>query len=149
MKIIATFFGAGYLPLIPGTFGSLAGILIAYFIYERPFLYALVLFILLAAGFLSCGAAERAFKKKDASFIVIDEVSGMVLALAFLPYYNLRVFVAGFIVFRILDSLKPEPAGRLQSLSGSPGVMADDIVAALYTNIVLQAALRLACFWIS
>ncbi|MBC8436428.1 MAG: phosphatidylglycerophosphatase A [Candidatus Omnitrophica bacterium] len=146
VKIISSFFGAGYLPFIPGTFGSLAGLFIFYFIGDSPFVYTLSVFILMAAGFMSCAAAERVFKKKDAGCIVIDEVCGMLLSLAFLPYYNLRVLFAGFIVFRILDSLKPYPAGRLQGLEGSLGVMVDDIVAALYTNIILQAALRLASF---
>lgn len=146
VKIISTFFGVGYLPFIPGTFGSLAGLFIFYFVRNNPFVYALSVFILMVAGLTSSAAAERVFKKKDASCIVIDEVCGMLLSLAFLPYYNLRVIFAGFIVFRILDSLKPYPAGRLQGLEGGLGVMADDIIAALYTNIILQAALRLASF---
>lgn len=100
-------------------------------------------------GFLVCGRAERVFGKKDARYIVIDEVSGMLLSLGFLPYYNIKVIIAGFLVFRILDSLKPYPAWQLQGLKGSLGVMSDDIIAGIYTNVVLQLALKLASFWAS
>ena len=146
VKIISSFLGVGYLPFIPGTFGSLAGLAVFYLIKDNAFIYALSIFILLILGLITSGAAEKVFKKKDASCIVIDEVCGMLLSLAFLPYYNIKVVFSGFIIFRILDSLKPYPAGRLQGLAGGLGVMADDIVASLYTNIVLQAALRLVSF---
>ncbi|MFH0762715.1 MAG: phosphatidylglycerophosphatase A [Candidatus Omnitrophota bacterium] len=146
VKTITTFFGVGYLPFVPGTFGSLAGLFVFCLIKDNAFIYALSIVVLLILGLSVSGAAERIFKKKDASCIVIDEVCGMLLSLAFLPYYNIKVVFIGFIIFRILDSLKPEPAGRLQGLQGGLGVVADDIIAGLYTNIVLQAALRLASF---
>ena len=141
IKLISTFFYTGYLPLIPGTFGSMAGLLVFYLIKDNTSVFALVTFVILILGFAVTSEAENIFRRKDASCIVIDEVSGMLLSLLFLPY-SARVVVIAFFLFRILDTLKPYPAGRLQNLKGSLGIMSDDIVAALYTNIILQLALR-------
>lgn len=96
-------------------------------------------------GFLLSGRAEKIFNKKDAGCIVIDEVSGMLLSLIFIPY-DIKLVIMAFILFRILDALKPFPSDRLQNLTGSIGIMSDDIVAGLYTNIILQVVLRLVSF---
>ena len=96
-------------------------------------------------GFLLTGRAEKIFNKKDARCIVIDEVSGMLLSLIFIPY-DVKLVIMAFVLFRILDTLKPFPSGRLERISGSMGIMSDDIVAGLYTNIILQVVLRLASF---
>jgi len=145
IKLISTFFYAGYLPLIPGTFGSLAGLFVFYLIKNNILILILATCVITILGFAVTGKAEAIFKKKDASYIVIDEVSGMLLSLLFLPY-DIKLVVIGFFLFRILDTLKPFPAGRLQNLKGSLGIMTDDIVAAVYTNIILQVVLRLASF---
>lgn len=128
--------------MVPGTFGSLAGILLFYLVRVNIILYSGLTFILIISGFLVTGKAEVIFKRKDAKFIVIDEVSGMLLSLIFLPY-SLRVVIIAFFLFRILDTLKPFPIGRLQHLKGGFGIMADDIIAGLYTNIILQAVLKI------
>jgi len=148
IKTISTFFYIGYLPFIPGTFGSIAGILLFYLIKDSLPVYALFTLSLIILGFLVTGKAEKILNKKDAKCIVIDEVCGMLLSLIFIPY-NIKTVIIAFILFRILDSLKPYPAARLQNLKGSRGIMADDIVAGLYTNIILQIILRLASFRIS
>lgn len=145
IKLISTFFYTGYLPLIPGTFGSMAGLLVFYLIKDNAFVLALVTSVILILGFVVTSEAENIFKRKDASCIVIDEVSGMLLSLLFLPY-SARIVVIAFFLFRILDTLKPYPAGRLQNIKGSLGIMSDDIVAALYTNIILQFVLRFISF---
>lgn len=92
------------------------------------------------------GKAERIFSKKDAKYIVIDEISGMLLSLIFIPYYNIKIVLVGFVLFRSLDALKPYPASRIQGLYGSLGVMGDDIIAGLYTNIILQILFKLRFF---
>ena len=145
---VSTFFGVGFLPLIPGTFGSIAGLSVYFLLKNSGINYLLFTCILIIIGFISSNAAEVILKKKDASCIVIDEVSGILLSLMFLPY-DLRLVVIGFFLFRIMDTLKPFPAGRLQNLKGGLGVMSDDIVAAIYTNIILQVVLRLASLRIS
>ncbi|MCX5695575.1 MAG: phosphatidylglycerophosphatase A [Candidatus Omnitrophica bacterium] len=137
LRLISTFFYVGYFPLIPGTAGSLAGVFIFLLVKNNTFAHILTLGGLLALGFFVGGRAERLMQKKDPSCIVIDEVCGMLLSLLFLPY-DIKFIVVAFVIFRILDTLKPYPVGRLERLKGSLGIMSDDIVAGLYTNIVLQ-----------
>ena len=74
--------------------------------------------------------------------IVIDEACGMLLSLFFVPY-SLFLAVLGFFLFRVFDILKPPPAKRMEKLTGSMGIMFDDIVAALYTNFILQIIARI------
>lgn len=145
VRILSTFFYVGYLPFIPGTFSSIVGIFIFLWIKENVFLYTLLAVIFIVTGLFVSGRAEKLFNKKDARCIVIDEASGMLLSLMFMPY-DLKLIIIGFILFRILDTLKPYPAGKLQELHGSIGIMGDDIVAGLYTNIILQFVLRCTSF---
>ncbi len=145
IKIISTFYYVGYLPLIPGTFGSLAAVGLYYLIKDSPLIYFTVTSAIIVLGFLVCSRAEEVFNKKDSRYIVIDEVAGMLIALSFLPY-DIRLVIIGFLIFRLLDTFKPYPACALESLKGGAGVMADDIVAGLYTNIILQIVLRFASF---
>ena len=140
-KVLATFFYAGFFPLVPGTFGSLVGLVLLFLIGNNFFIWVILAVILVILGFLVAGRAEIIFQQKDSRYIVIDEVAGIFLCMAFLPY-NAVLLVAGFFIFRLLDTLKPFPAGRLQNLKGSLGIMLDDLVAALYTNIILQIVLR-------
>jgi len=135
--------GLGYLPFMPGTFASIAGFLIFILIGANSTAYLLVAAAILAVGFFSCGRAEEMFGRKDSSRIVIDEVAGMLVALICIPY-DLKIAVLALVLFRILDIVKPFPANGLQRLRGSLGVMADDIVAGLYTNFILQLVLRFA-----
>jgi phosphatidylglycerophosphatase A len=114
-------------------------------LHQSAFLYIGSLLILILLGFLVCGEAEKIFNKKDARYIVIDEVIGMLLSLMFVPY-DIKLVIIAFFLFRLLDTLKPYPAGRLQEIKGSIGVLADDIIAGLYTNIILQVVLRFASF---
>lgn len=145
VKIISTFFYLGYLPFIPGTFASIAGVVLFYLIKDSVFMHPLLTLLFIILGLLVTTEAEKIFNKKDARCIVIDEISGMLLALLFIPY-DIRLIIVAFILFRILDALKPYPANKLQTMKGSIGIMGDDIVAGLYTNIILQVALRLATF---
>jgi len=144
-KTIATFFYAGHFPLVPGTFASLVGLILLFLLKGNFFIYGITVAVLLIVGFWSAGRAERIFQRKDARYIVIDEVAGMFLCMAFISY-DIKVLLTGFFLFRILDTLKPFPAGRLQNLQGSAGIMLDDLVAAFYTNIILQIVFRLASF---
>jgi len=137
VKLISTFFYIGYLPLAPGTYASLAGILIYFLIKDSLFCYASVTLGVTVAGFLISGAAEKTFSQKDARCIVIDEVSGMLLCFFLIPFHLVNL-ILGFALFRIFDITKPYPAKRIQNLNGSRGVMLDDIIAAIYTNIILH-----------
>jgi phosphatidylglycerophosphatase A len=123
----------------------MAGLVVFYLIKNNIFILILATCVITILGFFLTTEAEGIFKKKDASCIVIDEVSGMLLSLLFLPY-SIKIVIIAFFVFRILDTLKPYPAGLFQNLKGGAGIMSDDIVAGVYTNIILQIALRLASF---
>ncbi len=147
VSIITTFFYVGYLPFIPGTFGSLAGIGVYYLIKGSIVAYILVVSLLAVLGFLSAGQAEKVFNTKDPKYVVIDEVVGMLLSLLFFPlHHDLKVVIMGFFVFRLIDTLKPYPIGLIERLHGGKGIMGDDIMAGIYTNIVLQSVLRLVSF---
>jgi phosphatidylglycerophosphatase A len=88
------------------------------------------------------GEAEKIYKRKDASMIVIDEATGMLLSLFCVPFSMFAV-ILGFFLFRIFDILKPPPARRMEKLTGSLGIMFDDIIAAIYTNLILQIIFRI------
>ncbi len=160
---IATSLGLGYLPKAPGTWGSLAGILIyASTLFYLPLatasgapaslgarvawasMTALPLTLALAAG--GVWSADRVAKfsgRKDPQFVVIDEVSGQHLtyALALAPL-NWKYLLLGFILFRGFDIWKPFPARQAESLPGGLGIMADDWIAGAYAALVLLIARR-------
>lgn len=144
----STFLYVGYLPLAPGTFGSICGVFLFFLAGGNAFIYVLLTLLALISGFVFAGRAERILGIKDSSCIVIDEVSGMLISLMFIPL-DIKFVVIAFVLFRILDTLKPFPAGRLQDTKGSVGIMSDDIIAGIYTNIILQFVLRITSFRIS
>lgn len=143
IKLISTFFFVGYTPFVPGTAASLLACLLIFTLRNNQGIFLSLTLSLIIAGFLISRSAEKVFKRKDAAPIVIDEVGAMFLSLVFLPL-ELRVIFCAFLLFRIFDALKVFPAARLERLSGSYGIMLDDIIAALYTNLVLQIAIRFA-----
>jgi len=143
-KAIATVLFIGYFPLIPGTFASVAGV--GLFFLAGPSnspAYFLIIFLVILAGLFTCGRVEKILNKKDPGCIVIDEIMGMLISLSFMPR-DLRLIFIGFLFFRILDTLKPFPIGRIQHLRGALGVMGDDFIAAIYTNLLLQVVLNLS-----
>ncbi|MCK9432479.1 MAG: phosphatidylglycerophosphatase A [Candidatus Omnitrophica bacterium] len=141
---VSTVFFIGYLPLIPGTFGSLFGVGLFFSLRDASSpAYFLAAVSVIVLGFLTAGRTERMSNRKDPGYIVIDEVAGMLVGLAFMPSEP-RVVILGFLIFRILDTLKPYPASRLQNCHGAFGIMADDLAAGVYTNIVLRLGLLLS-----
>jgi phosphatidylglycerophosphatase A len=136
-KIIASVFYVGYLPVASGTQGSLAALVLYYFICHNAILMAAVIFVVIILGFIASGRVEKIFGEKDPGEIVIDEFSGMLISLYSLPP-TMGYVVAGFLLFRFFDIVKPKPIRNLEKLKGSLGIMSDDIVAGLYTNIILQ-----------
>jgi len=140
-RLISSVGFLGYMPIAPGTWGSLAGLAVAIAVRNDPIAVAVALVISLILGFAFSGRAERAIGRKDSSHIVIDEVAGMLITLLFVPY-DLKLILIGFLMFRILDTLKPFPANKLQELKGATGIMIDDIIAGLYANLILQVIHR-------
>jgi phosphatidylglycerophosphatase A len=122
---------------MPGTMGSLAGLLIYFIVKDNLPIYAFSMIFIFTLGILFSSEAERIYKRKDAQMIVIDEACGMMLSLFLVPY-NLWIAILGFVLFRVFDILKPPPAKAIEKFSGAFGVMFDDIIAAIYTNFILQ-----------
>jgi phosphatidylglycerophosphatase A len=133
---IATGGYVGYLREAPGTAGSVLGVVLSWILSQWSLHLQLGLltgaFIL---GVVTAGCAERWFGSKDHRAIVIDEIIGMVVALFALPF-RIGYVAAAFVLFRGLDILKPLPA--LEHLPGGWGIMCDDLVAAIITNLVLH-----------
>ena len=137
---IATVFGVGYAPIAPGTFGSAAGLLLWWLLPASTPVQAAAIIVLFVAGSWGGSVAERHFGRTDPGQVVADEVMGMLITL-FLNPVGWRGALAGFLLFRIFDVIKPYPANRLEQLHGGIGVMADDAMAAVYANLALRAAL--------
>ena len=138
---VATGLGSGYSPIAPGTAGSLVGLVLFWPLARRP--AAQVLAATVALTLLAVLAAHHVAKvlgRKDPGLVVVDEVAGQWVSLLFLPL-TLGTAVAAFLLFRLMDVLKPWPARDLEHLPGGWGIVADDIMAGVYANLLLRAAL--------
>jgi phosphatidylglycerophosphatase A len=143
VKLLATFFYLGKSPIAPGSVASIAGGLFYLILHDNLPVYALLTLAVVVLGFWAGGKMESIIKEKDPSSVVIDEVAGMMIALFFLPI-NISVMVTAYFLFRAFDMFKIYPARELENLGGSKGIMMDDVFAGIYTNIVMQIAVRWA-----
>jgi phosphatidylglycerophosphatase A len=136
---VATGFFIGNLPFAPGTFGSLIGLPLCFLLSRLDLLKSLIcilVFILFAMGIAS--AAEKIIKQRDPGQIVIDEIAGLMVTLAGLPF-NMKTALAGFIIFRVFDILKPFPIHMLdRSVGGGSGIVLDDVMAGIYGNLIIR-----------
>ncbi len=139
IKTITSFFYLGHSPLMPGTIGSMGGLVIYFIVKDNLALYVFSTIFLFMLGMMFSAEAEKIYKRKDAKMIVIDEACGMMVSLLLVPY-NICLAISGFVLFRLFDITKPFPAKKIEKASGSFGIMFDDIIAAIYTNIILQLA---------
>jgi phosphatidylglycerophosphatase A len=138
---LATGLLIGNVPFAPGTFGSIIGLPLA-FLLSRLNLLLSVSFILLFVFFAIAvaSAAEKILSQKDPAKIVIDEIAGLMVTFAGLPF-NLKTAIAGFIIFRAFDILKPFPIRTLErKVPGGGGVVLDDVLAGIYANLILRLA---------
>lgn len=140
IKFLAAGLGLGFMPLAPGTFGTLLGSLLFYLLRDRPQLWFIYFSLAVAViSIVIAHLAEKAFKQKDCQKIVIDEVAGVLFCYAFVSYsvFNL---VLGFILFRLFDVAKLPPARQAQDkLKGGLGVVGDDLVAGIQGGLLLLA----------
>jgi phosphatidylglycerophosphatase A len=152
--LIATWLGCGYVPVAPGTAGSLAALIIAIALhfsfhygsgYERGALIVLAV-VLLAPGIWSAGVVARQTNTTDPQIVVVDEVIGQWITLAGAATFNWKSWLAAFVLFRLLDMWKPAPARQLESLSGGWGIVADDVMAGLYGALAIFILDRLHLF---
>lgn len=146
LLFIATFFNIGRLPLAPGTWASLVTTVLVYFIkpyWQAPiYLQIAAIVIVFVLGIPAASAAERHFKRKDPRPCVIDEVAGQMVSLLLIPH-SISFYIAGFLLFRLFDIVKPFPVRNTEKIPGGFGIMLDDIVAALYALGVLHLYLYL------
>lgn len=133
---LATCFGVGYAPVAPGTFGSLAGLAL-WLVLPTHTAVAIATVVTFVVGAWASGVAEKHFGATDPGPAVIDEVMGM-LATMFLNPPGWLSAGAGFLLFRVFDILKPYPSNKLERLPGGIGIMADDLMAAIYANLALR-----------
>ena len=141
---IATCGYIGYVPIAPGTVGSAAGLVVFYAVRASgsAAIELATIVLLFALGVWGATVAEEHFGGIDPAYVVMDEVVGMLITLALLPV-NVYGALVGFLLFRVLDVFKPWPAGRFERLPGGLGVMADDGMAAIYGNLIMQGMMRL------
>lgn len=137
-RFFVTGFGVGYCKIAPGTFGSLLGFLIFLPFQTAPRLYALpVLAILFGMGVYTTGFSFALFGEKDPSKVVIDEIVAILVVLFLLPSASFVWWVLGFLLFRLFDITKPIGVLEAEHLPKGWGIMADDIVAAVYALFII------------
>jgi phosphatidylglycerophosphatase A len=141
---IATGLGSGYFPVAPGTAGSAVGLTLVIALRQAalgPLRWAIGLAafsgLLFVLGVWSAGKAEKVFGRVDPRQVVIDEVVGQIITFLATPRVTWRGFIAGFILFRAFDIVKPFPARRAERFPGGWGIMLDDVVAGVYSLLAL------------
>jgi phosphatidylglycerophosphatase A len=145
--LVATFFGIGFLKPAPGTWGSLAAVILwataTASIPPTARLWATLIAVVgvTVIGIPAATQISRAFRVADPQFVVIDEVAGQLVALIGVPL-AWKTFLAGFILFRVFDIWKPFPIRRLEQLPEGAGIVVDDLGAGIYALIVMHLLLH-------
>ncbi len=144
--LLASGFYIGMIPGAPGTYASAATTIVFYLAHRSfgridPALHMSVLCTVTIVGVLSAAAVARSTGDDDPGIVVMDEIAGQLLTFLFLPVTVLTL-VLGTAFFRLFDIFKPYPIRKLEHLPGGVGIMADDLLAGVYANLLLQAAVR-------
>lgn len=147
-EALATWFGCGRSPFAPGTVGSLGALLpLLPLLSTEPVWWRMLLIVLVAVflipGIWSATAYEKITGRADPQPVVIDEVLGQWITLAFATKLSWMSFGLAFLLFRAFDIVKPFPVRQAESLPTGTGIVMDDVVAGLYAGLVLYAA---GCF---
>jgi phosphatidylglycerophosphatase A len=140
---LATWFGSGLLPIAPGTFGTIAAVPLILGLHNFGIwhnVFALV--IIIGVSIWAAGRYQKLLRQNDPPKVVIDEVAGFSLTMFLLPP-SWPILGLGFILFRFFDILKPYPIRRLEKLRGGFGIVADDLLAGLYSQLGLRIVLVL------
>lgn len=149
MTGLALFFATvgrvGYAPIAPGTFGSAVGVAfylgMNYLKFDAPMQIVLTLLVV-GGGVWAAEVASREFQQEDPSQVVVDEVAGQMVTLV-LTGAALTGSIIGFFIFRVLDIIKPFPAGKIERMHGGIGIVGDDVMVAIYGNLILQGVFML------
>jgi len=141
---LASWFGCGFVPVAPGTVGSMGALAAAWVLTTVfPATPAWMLgwaFLLLPPGLWAADTSARLSGQKDPQFVVVDEVLGQWITLAGAAHWGWKAWLAAFALFRLFDIWKPAPARRLEAMPGGAGIIADDIMAGLYGALVMFVA---------
>ena len=144
---LGTWFGCGYVPIAPGTAGSIAAVVMAVAIdyqwHFPPFWFLLTAVVLTWPGIWAAGVVEKHLNKEDPPQVVMDEVIGQWVTISGATVLNWKSWLGALLLFRVLDVWKPFPIRRLEALPGGAGIVADDIMAGIYGALVLFLA---GCF---
>jgi phosphatidylglycerophosphatase A len=143
ITILATWFGCGKAPKAPGTFGSLGAIPLVFALsFLPPIPYMLVTMIFTIAAIFVAQLYEGITGKHDDKEVVIDEVAGMLVTMAWVPF-TWPYVILGFLLFRFFDVLKPFPISYVdKKVGGGIGCVGDDLIAGILSNIILQVILE-------
>ena len=138
LRLAGSGLGLGYLPIAPGTWGSAGGVLLWWATLPLGrWVQALLLILSVVPAVFICGACARKAEQEDPSFVVLDEILGMYLALLFLSPSWLWV-AAAFAIFRFLDIAKPWPVDIMEKrFSGGSGILLDDLTAGGITALIV------------
>jgi len=140
-RVLATGFGSGYAPFAPGTAGSAVGLLLFWPLAALAWPWQLAACaVVFFVGVAAAGRLARSLGVEDPGLVVVDEVAGQWITLTALPFTP-AVALAGFVLFRLMDVVKPWPARDLERLPGGWGIMTDDAMAAVYAQLALRAGL--------
>ena len=139
-RTLGSGFFTGYIPFVPGTFGSLAALLIYYIPgFEKPLIIFSAIIVFTFYGIYVGNKFDKIYGK-DPRQCTIDEFVGMWISLLFLPK-RIVISILAFIIWRAFDIVKPFPARNFEKLEGGLGIVIDDVVAGIYSLIVLQILL--------
>jgi len=140
-RAVGTAFGSGYSPFAPGTAGSAVGLLLFWPLASLSWRWQLAAVgVLFLAGALAAGRVAEGVGHKDPGIVVVDEVVGQWVTLTALPFTPATAAI-GFLLFRVMDVVKPWPARDLERVRGGWGIMADDVAAGVWAHLALRAGL--------
>ena len=144
IKILATWFGCGLAPKVPGTFGTLGALpLVWAFSFFDPMHYMLATVTFAVIAIFVAHLYEVMTGQHDSGEVVIDEVAGFLVTMTWTPF-AWKYVIVGFALFRFFDVLKPFPISYFdRNIKGGVGIVADDLVAGILSNIILQALLQM------
>jgi phosphatidylglycerophosphatase A len=150
-ELFFTGFFSGYSPIAPGTAGTLIAVLIyilEYIIFKTNCIITnlIIVLIMLYPSIKLGDAGEKFFNRKDPSEVVIDEMIGLWVSVLFIPF-SLEIALLAFIIFRIIDIFKPYPIRKLEKLKGGLGIVLDDFMAGIFTNIIIRLIITLTGFF--
>jgi len=145
--LIATGLGSGYSPWAPGTAGSVVGLALFVPLAHAPLVAQIAATgLVFAVGVWAATATARRTGLKDPGLVVVDEIAGMWVTLLLMPF-TLEVAVVAFFAFRAMDIVKPYPARDLERLPEGWGIMADDVMAGVYANLLVRVVSRVWPLW--